>query len=259
MINEDLQGIGVSVNPRLEMHVSVSPLRKVPTFPNITELSIGSIAHEEIMDSTSIFHTNPTNLLTFLVRQPDSSSFGDGSEEDPAWFSPSLPLLVSVKSPETRCLTFERVKYLVKSLASGLRKAGFLPGDRLILISSENIHMPVVLLATIAAGGFFVAPRPHYTAEQQAIILRHCEPSFILTCKEFQDVALHAGCLANSKARFFAYDDDLSDTPNISGSAEIMASWSDLVDDKDVESFRWPTFSTTESLETTVLIAYTTG
>ena len=200
---------------------------------------------------------SPTNLLTSLLGEPESPSFGD---ENPVWFSSSLLFLVSARCPAARCLTFERLKYLVKSLASGLRKKGLKPGDRLLFVSPETIYMPVFLLATIAAGGIFVGRRPDFSAAQEAIIIKHCEPAFIVAYLGFEGIAAQGARLANVDAQIFSYDDESFEphpSPNYGYGGSV--SCSKILDSVGASTFRWRTLETEADMETTALIVYTTG
>ena len=206
---------------------------------------------------SNIEASSPTNLLTSLLGQPASLSFCDG---EPVWFSSSLLFLVSAKCPAARCLTFQQLKYLVKSLASGLRKKGFQPGDRLLLVSPENIYMPVFLLATIAAGGIFVGRRPDDSAAQQAIIIKHCEPAFIVAYLGFEGIAAQGARLADVNAQIFSYDDESFDpNPSPNYGCGRSVSCSKILDNAGASNFRWRSFETEADMETTALIIFTTG
>ena len=215
------------------------------------------------MESAIKSPTQPTNLLTFLLGQPETISFNDGYNEDPTWFSPSLLFLVSAESSTSHCLTFGRLKHLVKAIASGLRKRGLQPGDRLLLTSPDNVYMPVMMLATIAAGGIFVGRRPDYTAEQQATAIKHCEPTLVLAYKGFQEVAAKAIQLADVTAHLISYDHLSFEFPpgpthNL-GDPVYPVSLDRFVDHEGAQSFQWATFQADADPEATVLIVFTTG
>ncbi|KAL6717546.1 hypothetical protein ACLMJK_005461 [Lecanora helva] len=204
--------------------------------------------------------SNPINILTFLLGQPETPSFHDGYNDNPSWFSPSLQFLVSGSNPEASPLTFEQLKYLVKSLAAGLRKNGLQPGDRLLFISPEHMFMPVMLLATIAAGGIFVGRSPYCPAEQQAIVLKQCDPVFIVTYTGFEDTVAEAARVADNDAQICAFDDDpfINDLRPHFGYAHSVSTRG-FLDSKGASSFRWKTLQTEADAETTALIIYTTG
>ena len=212
------------------------------------------------MDSVSNFPIPPTNLLTYLLGQPETTSFDNGLSKNPVWFSTSLPFLVSAKSPIIKSVDFDRLKHLVKSLASGLRKNGLQPGDRLLLISPENIYIPVMMLATIAAGGIFVGCRSDFSKSQQVTLIKHCEPAFVLSCTECERFAADTVRFENISAQIFHYDDDSFDLTAFKVAEKGgRRSWLELMDDDNAASFRWSEFHTKEDLETTALIVYTTG
>lgn len=56
----------------------------------------------------------------------------------------------------------------------------------------ENVFLSVLILATIAAGGIFVGRDPDHSAEQQAAIIKHCQPTFLLVYCGLEGVATEA-------------------------------------------------------------------
>lgn len=64
------------------------------------------------------------------------------------------PLIIDGERPDVY-LTHTTYRDWAKRLAAGLRKAGFRPGDRLLLFSGNTIFFSVVQFGTIMAGGIF--------------------------------------------------------------------------------------------------------
>ena len=156
--------------------------------------------------------------------------------------------------------TFERMKELVKRLASGLGKAGFKAGDRLMVIAPDNIYNPVIMLATIAAGGIFVGLDPDFVVEQQAGIIKHCGPTFILARKEVGTVVSSAVGLAGKPgARLYFWDDALFQYQVPFSDTKTFEHQHTLLNPQGGPSFQWKTFETEEDAETTALIIYTPG
>ena len=56
----------------------------------------------------------------------------------------------------------------------------------------ENVFLSVLILATIAAGGIFVDRDPDHSAEQQAAIIKYCQPTFLPVYCGLEGVATEA-------------------------------------------------------------------
>ncbi|KAL9123726.1 MAG: hypothetical protein Q9175_008307, partial [Cornicularia normoerica] len=72
------------------------------------------------------------------------------------------------------------VKRLVKAFAHAFRQIEIQPGARVLVMSPENIHAPIIWLGTIAAGAIFAGRAPYFTAEQQAFYGQHSEAKALL-------------------------------------------------------------------------------
>jgi 4-coumarate--CoA ligase len=76
-------------------------------------------------------------------------------------FSPRRP--VSKKSPQyfdaenpTKCYSLEEAEVMVKRVAKGIQNLGGVQhGERVLLISGNQLHFPVLLWGVIAAGCIF--------------------------------------------------------------------------------------------------------
>jgi acyl-CoA synthetase (AMP-forming)/AMP-acid ligase II len=77
-------------------------------------------------------------------------------------------------------LTYGELRSLVLRLASGLRKAGLKPGDRVLLAAPNCIFYTTVMIAVITAGGSFLGASNSRTAEEYQHWTNTFEPSFIL-------------------------------------------------------------------------------
>ena len=196
------------------------------------------------------------NLLTFLLGEPDRHAFENILGEEPAWFSPGLTCIVSAKSRGMESLTFAMLKHLTKAFASGLRKSGFAPGDRLLAITPETTDLPVILLGTIAAGGIFLCQRPGLSLEALAATFRSYEPSFVVVSKGHERLAKLASRIADIEARLYVHEDKFS---NELQSLNGLPHWGRLLDRGGADAFRWTTFKTSEDAHFSALITFTSG
>lgn len=78
------------------------------------------------------------SLPTYLFQSPS------GKLDD------KKPLIVEGEKPECH-LTLSTYREWCKRFAAGLRKAGFKPGDRLLLFSGNTIFFSVVHMGTVSA------------------------------------------------------------------------------------------------------------
>ena len=196
------------------------------------------------------------NVLTYLLGNPESSSFDTGKRANPSWFTPDLPVLRSSSQPEVKTYTFAELKAQVKALGSGLRKAGLQDGAQLILFSSDNVEYPLLILGTWAAGGIFVSRRVDYTVAQQAEFIKHVEPKIVIAEAAYIDTATEAVRIAYpSFDSIFEIDELLPRSPL----NDVSRSWKSLLDHTDGPSYAWPRISTREQMESTILIEYTSG
>ena len=196
------------------------------------------------------------NVLTYLLGNPDTSSFDTGKRAKPSWFTPDLPVLRSSSQPEVKSYTFAELKTQVKALGSGLRKAGMQDGDRLVLMASDVVEYPLLILGTWAAGGIFITRDPDYTAVQQAEFFKHAEPKIVIAEAAYIKAAAEA--VHNAYPSF----DSIFELDGILPSTHVNntdRSWKSLLDHTDAPSYAWPKISTKEQMETTVLIEYTSG
>lgn len=198
--------------------------------------------------------TQPINLLTFLFGPPESASFEDGTNKES--FDPDSLFGSALSDVPTKPYTFRQLKDHVKCLASGLVKAGLQPGDRLMLIAPESIYTPVVMYATIAAGGVFTARTPGFTADQHAYFFDHSKPRVLLASSEDMNIALAAARQAGlSDIRAFVYDGLLP----AEATPTELPNWDTLYDEQGGRSYEWERLSSKKDLEKTVLIDYTSG
>ena len=111
--------------------------------------------------------------------------------------SPTAPLgdalaFVDAEDPETLCMTWTELRLWSQRLAAGLQAAGLKEGDRVVILSGNDILFPVVNLGVIMASGIYQSANPHSNARELAYQLRLTTPSFILTSELTLACALEA-------------------------------------------------------------------
>lgn len=82
-----------------------------------------------VIKSRWSFPTPEVSLPTFIFDSP----FVD---------LPTTPALISAKDPEKYFLSISDYRLYAKRLASGLRRAGLQPGDRVLLFSGNTMFYP---------------------------------------------------------------------------------------------------------------------
>ena len=198
----------------------------------------------------------PSNTLTVLLGEPESNDFSIEQHTNPPWFTPDLPALCSSSHPAEQRYTFAELKAQVKALGSGLRKAGLQGGDRLILMSTDSVYVPLFMLGTWAAGGIFVARGVDYTASQQADFIKHAKPKVVVAISANMDTATEAVRLADPSFKSIYELDDIHST---SQKDNRGLPWKKLLDHAGGPNYAWPKISNAEQMETTILIEYTSG
>ncbi|KAK5124697.1 hypothetical protein LTR85_001410 [Meristemomyces frigidus] len=170
------------------------------------------------------------------------------------------PLLIDAERPNYN-LTHHAYREWSKRLATGLRKAGFQPGDRLLLYSGNTIFFPVVLMGTIMAGGIFTGANPTYVARELAYQLQDSEAKFLITADGSLDTALEAAASIDlPRDRIFVFDDGFATFDGQGRSSQRVSHWSKLLaSPKEAASFEWQAFETREQMDRTAVLNYSSG
>ncbi|OAL56027.1 4-coumarate-CoA ligase 2 [Pyrenochaeta sp. DS3sAY3a] len=126
-------------------------------------------------------------------------TFPDYVFDSPSATSPHVPILWDAEDPEGLQLTYHDYVTQSKRLAAGLRKAGLVPGERVLVFSRNTTSFPVLLMGIILAGGIFTGANPDYTASELAHQLRDAKPKFLFCEPENRKVALDAAGLSDMR------------------------------------------------------------
>ena len=200
------------------------------------------------------------SLLTLLLGKSESTSFDNGLYPNPPWFSSDLPFCLSISASENKSYTFSQLKQYVKHFASGLRKAGIQDGNRLMVFAPDTLNIPLMMLATWAAGGIFVSRGVDSTAEQQAQFIRHAQPKIVLAYRGYEQTVSQAvqGSEENGIS-IYSFSNLRPGASNIIESKNGIEDWNVLLDETDGPNFQWPNSLSPEEMKATILIEYTSG
>lgn len=85
---------------------------------------------------------------------------------------PHEPIFLDPERPEERFLSMQSYRQHAQRLAAGLRDAGLETGDTVLVVSSNDLALPIAFMGTIMAGAVFSGVNPvmpqHYVAYQAA-------------------------------------------------------------------------------------------
>ena len=200
------------------------------------------------------------DLITYLLGKPESTSFDNGQTDSPSWFSPDIPFCISASTPKSKSYTFGQLKQSVRELASGLRKAGLQDGDRLMLFAPDSLYVPLVMLATWAAGGIFVSRDIVSTAKQQAHFIQHAQPKIVFAGKGYEETVMEAARHAgHGNKRPYSFGALARPGEVVEHVSSSFNDWNTLFDRISGPNFQWRRPLNPAEMSTTVLIEYTSG
>ena len=93
---------------------------------------------------------------------------------------------------EDQSLTYKQHLQAVAGLAKRL-KLLIKKGDRVAIVMTNCIEMPVAILGTMAAGGYVAPMNPNYSDRELSPLMKDAAPTVILTIPEFLDRARKFG------------------------------------------------------------------
>ncbi|KAI1443887.1 acetyl-CoA synthetase-like protein [Annulohypoxylon stygium] len=124
-------------------------------------------------------------------------------------FGPLLntPQFIDADRPDTHFLTQTDYRLWAKRLALGLTRAGFKPGDRILLFSGNNLFTPVVFMGVLMAGGIFTGANPSFVARELAYQVKDSGASFLIASDASIEIAVEAAAQVGlPKSRIFSFD-----------------------------------------------------
>src|SRR5262249_13567600 len=85
---------------------------------------------------------------------------------------------------EDRSLTFSQLKRAVSGFAKRLEGIG-VRGERVVVLMTNSLEMPVCILGAMAAHGYVGPMNPNYSDSELAPLLKDADPKVIVTLPEF--------------------------------------------------------------------------
>jgi 4-coumarate--CoA ligase len=173
-------------------------------------------------------------------------------------------IITDAKRPEAHYLTAYTYREWAKRLAAGLRAAGLEQGDRVMLISTNSIFYPVVVMGTLMAGAIYNSANPAYTAREISHQLKDADPKFVLAAEGCFGRAIEAAQnVGFDSRRIFLFGAVPMDHEKGLSETTLRANpqhWGHLLAGPDVgKNFVWEERSTKEFSERTAILIYSSG
>lgn len=182
--------------------------------------------------------------------------------------SPTAPLgdalaFADAEDPETLCMTWTELRLWSQRLAAGLQAAGLREGDRVLIISANDVLFPAINLGIIMASGIYQSANPHSNARELAYQLSLTPPRFMLASEVTLACALEAAEMVGmGRERVFVFNDAplIKDGGGDDDSKTGVKHWKHLLAPKEVgRRFVWKELTPEESKSTTVYTIMTSG
>jgi 4-coumarate--CoA ligase len=182
--------------------------------------------------------------------------------------SPTAPLgdalaFADAEDPEKLYMTWTELRLWSQRFAAGLKAAGLREGDRVIILSGNDVLFPVINLGVIMASGIYQSANPHFNARELAYQLDLTTPRFMLASEVTLACALEAAKMVGmERERVFVFNDAplIKDGGGDDNSKAGVKHWKHLLAPKDVgRRFVWKKLTPDESKSTTVYTVMTSG
>ncbi|KAF7629515.1 hypothetical protein AFLA_013229 [Aspergillus flavus NRRL3357] len=148
-------------------------------------------------------------------------------------------------------------------LAAGLQAAGLEEGDRVLLLSGNNVMFPVINLGVIMASGIYQSANPHSNARELAYQFKLTTPHFILASQETLVCALEAAEIVGigwERVYVFNHAPLAKDGSGNDDFKTGVKHWKNLLASTEIgRSFYWKRLTPSESKLTTVYMIMTSG
>ncbi|PSN66130.1 acetyl-CoA synthetase-like protein [Corynespora cassiicola Philippines] len=178
---------------------------------------------------------------------------------------PTTPAFLSAREPENHFLSTTDFRFYSQRLASGLKRSGLQPGDRVLLFSGNTLFFPTVVLGVIMAGGVFTGANPTYVARELAYQLKDSEAKFLICAEGSLETGLAAAKEVGLPAsQMFIFDDGTAtfegrqvekDTPG-----GKIRHWTSLWDTPEAaRAFEWEDLRSAEELSRVICLNYSSG
>jgi 4-coumarate--CoA ligase len=178
---------------------------------------------------------------------------------------PKTPAYISAKEPDKYFLSLHDYRLYAQRLASGLRRSGLQPGDRVLLFSGNTLFFPSVVMGVMMAEGIFTGANPSYVARELAYQLKDSGARYLICAESSLDTGIAAAKEVGMSAdQIFIFDDGAATFANqkVEKATEIgkLRHWTDLLDSPEVGSaYHWPDLRTDEELDRVIALNYSSG
>lgn len=178
---------------------------------------------------------------------------------------PTTPAYISAKDPEKYHLSLDGYRLYAKRLASGLRRAGLQPGERVMLFSGNTLFFPSVVMGVIMAEGIFTGANPTYVARELAYQLKDSGARYLICAEASLETGMAAAREVGLGAdRVFVFDDGVATFEGRKVEREmeggLVRHWTELLDsEENGRAYAWPELTTREELDRVVALNYSSG
>ncbi|KAH5583076.1 hypothetical protein HBI24_107880 [Parastagonospora nodorum] len=178
---------------------------------------------------------------------------------------PKTPLYISANEPEKYNLSTHDYRLYAQRLASGLRRSGLKPGDRVLLFSGNTLFFPSFVMGVIMAEGIFTGANPSYVARELAYQLKDSGAKYFICAEASLDTGVAAAKEAGLSAdQVFVFDDGTAtfDGKNLEKDSELgkLRHWTKLLDSpENGAKYHWPNLTTKEELDRIIALNYSSG
>lgn len=205
-----------------------------------------------VIKSRWSFPTPQVSLPTFIFESPTADL-------------PKTPAYISAAEPDKYFLSISDYRLYAQRFASGLRRSGFQPGDRVLLFSGNTLFFPSVVMGTIMAEGIFTGANPTYVARELAYQLKDSGAKYLLCAESGLETGIKAAKeIGMGAERIFVFDDGIAtfEGRKIEKNTELgtVRHWSELLDSPEQgAAYAWPELRTEEELDRVVALNYSSG
>jgi 4-coumarate--CoA ligase len=185
--------------------------------------------------------------------------------ESPTAELPKTPAYLSAKEPEKYSISQHDYRLYAQRLASGLRRSGLQPGDRVLLFSGNTLFFPSVVMGVVMAEGVFTGANPTYVARELAYQLKDSGARYLICAESSLDTGIAAAKeIGMSSDRIFIFDDGMAtfagEKVEKTSPLGKIRHWTDLLDSAEIGSkYYWPNLTTPEELDRVIALNYSSG
>jgi 4-coumarate--CoA ligase len=178
---------------------------------------------------------------------------------------PHSPAFISAAEPEKYSISHHEYRLYAQRLASGLRRSGLQPGDRVLLFSGNTLFFPSVVLGVIMAEGVFTGANPTYVARELAYQLQDSGARYLICAEASLDTGVAAAKEVGMGAEnVFVFDDGVAtfEGRNEDKETEIgrVRHWTHLFDSAETGAkYAWPDLKTPDELDRVIALNYSSG